>query len=122
MISFLVSIPGNRFEHSRLDRYLAKDLLDFVRYGTLPAKFSVEQQKSFLKPLIQILELAGWQTQYKADTPAIVTSPTGRIINLYSYPSLVRTEYYHSAPLSNDQAYSPYELSRDLPGAFKRLQ
>lgn len=113
---------GNRFEHPRLDRYLAKDLLDFMRHGVLPPKPTVDVQRATLNPLVEVLRMAGWHARCDSqDAPVVATSPEGRAIRLFSYPSLVRPEFYDPAVAGDAYAFSPYELSRDLPGVFRRL-
>ncbi len=109
---------GNRFHHATLDRLLALDLLRFISNGALPAKLSVEEQQNMLRPLIGMLKLAGWQITYTNSAPITAKSSDGRMVDLYSYPSLVRPRYYGFVMASTKAAFSPYELSRDLPGAY----
>ncbi len=109
---------GNRFYHATLDRILALDLLRFIRDGVLPAKPPVEEQHNALRPLIDMLELAGWQIAHTNSSPATAIRNDGKTVDLYSYPSLVRPEHYGFAKAGTKAAFSPYELSRDLPGAY----
>lgn len=109
---------GNRFHHATLDRVLALDLLRFIRDGVLPANPSVEEQHNALRPLIDMLELAGWQVTHIHSAPATVIRNDGKTVDLYSYPSLVRPEHYGFVKAGTKAAFSPYELSKDLPGAY----
>lgn len=109
---------GNRFHHATLDRFLALDLLRFVRDGSLPANPTIDDQRAILTPLISMLGLAGWQVTYVENAPVTATNSAGRTITLFSYPSIVRPEQYGFVEDGNTFAFSAYELSRDLPGAF----
>jgi hypothetical protein len=109
---------GNRFHHAALDRYLALDLLRMVRDGDLPPKPTVEEQRVALLPLSDMLRLAGWEVTYTENAPVTASNSIGRAITLYSYPSIVQPAQYGFEPAGNTFAFSPYELSRDLPGVF----
>lgn len=108
---------GNRFQHSVLDRHLALDLLRFIRDGVLPGRPSPDQQRSALDPLRNMMELAGWVRRDSSDAPYTIVSQ-GRRVQLFSFPSLVSPSHYGYAPAAGRFAFSPFELSRDLPGAF----
>ena len=112
---------ANRFHHSILDRTLALDILRYVRDGALPAEPSIETQRSALAPLRGMLQLAGW-----SDSDARMAVPyrltrNGRTIELFSFPSLVQPSHYGYAMRQDRFAFSPFELSRDLPGAFGEI-
>jgi ATP-dependent helicase YprA (DUF1998 family) len=109
---------GNRFHHAALDRYLALDLLRMVRDGDPPSKPTVEEQRVALSPLSDMLRLAGWEVTYTENAPVTASNSIGRAITLYSYPSIVQPAQYGFEPAGNTFAFSPYELSRDLPGVF----
>jgi len=109
---------GNRFYHSTLDRFLGLDLLNYLTKGTLPQILSFDAQRNILSPLADMLELAGWQLSSSNIAPVIATNNEGRAVNLYSFPSLVRPEHYGFDSNSSTIAFSSYELSRDLPGAY----
>lgn len=108
---------GNRFHHSILDRHLALDLLRFIRDGILPGKPSPDQQRSVLEPLRNMMELAGWVQGDSSDAPYTIVKQ-GRRAQLFSFPSLVSPSHYGYVPAADRFAFSPFELSRDLPGAF----
>lgn len=109
---------GNRFHHAALDRFLALDLLRYFRDGVIPAEPSVEEQRSTLKPLINLLMLAGWAAAHPEGAPVTVTRSDGATVALHSYPSLIRPQHYDFVDGAATAAFSPYELSRDLPGAY----
>lgn len=112
---------GNRFHHSTLDRMLALDMLRYIRDGELPSKPSIEEQRSTLRPVIEMLQLAGWQIAYTNSVPVTATNGSGNTVGLFSYPSLVRPEHYGFVETRDKVALSPYELSRDLPGVYGRI-
>ena len=68
--------------------------------------------------MIQMLKLAGWDDVPSDIAPITVTNNNGRSVDLYSFPSLVRPQHYGFVMEKSRFAFSPYELSRDLPGAF----
>ncbi|MCW5232493.1 DEAD/DEAH box helicase [Verminephrobacter eiseniae] len=111
---------GNRFHHSILDRHLALDLLRFIRDGALPDRPSLDEQRSALKPLCNMMKLAGWSMGNSPVAPYAVVKE-GRRIELFSFPSLVDPKHCGYAPASDRFAFSPFELSRDLPGAFGEI-
>lgn len=108
---------GNRFHHSILDRHLALDLLRFMRDGVLPNRPPPDEQRIALGPLRSMMELAGWGVSESPDVPYAAVNE-GRRVELFSFPSLVSPEHYGYVPASDRFAFSPFELSRDLPGAF----
>jgi hypothetical protein len=112
---------GNRFHHATLNRFLALDLLHFVRDGELPTKPTFEEQRSALIPLINMLGLAAWQVSYPEHAPVTALNGAGKEIKLFSYPSIVQPSHYGFVDADNTFAFSPYELSRDLPGVFGEI-
>jgi len=109
---------GNRFHHSTLDRFIALDLLNYLLDGVLPEVQPIEDQRVMLSPLATMLELAGWDVSGSNTVPVIATNREGRTINLHLFPSLVRPEHYGFEPDNSTFAFTAYELSRDLPGAY----
>ncbi|MCL2591173.1 MAG: DEAD/DEAH box helicase [Betaproteobacteria bacterium] len=110
----------NRFHHSILDRHLALDILRFMRDGVLPPKPSLDEQRDSLELLRGMMELAGWRVTESPDVPYTLVNQ-GRQVDLFSFPPLVRLEYYGYVPGSSRHAFSSFELSRDLPGAFGEI-
>lgn len=109
---------ANRFHHADLDRTLALDLLRIIRDGSLPELPALTSQRTVLEPLKAMLELAGWSAgKTSEDVPCLLTRD-GRTVELFSYPSLVMASNYGFVEKSGRFAFSPFELSRDLPGAF----
>lgn len=108
---------GNRFHHTVLDRHLALELLRFIRDGVLPGKPSPDEQRGTLEPLRNMMELAGWVLGESPDAPYTIVNQ-GRRARLFSFPSLVSPSHYGHVPAPDRYAFSPFELSRDLPGAF----
>lgn len=109
---------ANRFHHSILDRNLALDLLRFVRDGAIPTEPSLDMQRSALEPLLGMLQLAGWTVIQGAERAPFSLTRDSRVVELFSFPSLVTTSHYGYVQRPDKFAFSPFELSRDLPGAF----
>ncbi len=111
---------GNRFHHDSLDRFLALDLVRFIKVGCSPEPFDWSRQQEELKPLAIMLKLAGWQISDGGEAPVTATR-FGRSVALWSYPSLVDPKALGFVESAAAFAFSPYELSRDLPGAFAEI-
>ncbi|MHB8389430.1 MAG: DEAD/DEAH box helicase [Acidobacteriaceae bacterium] len=111
---------GNRFHHGSLDRFLALDLVRFIKEGRSPEVFDRTRQQTELRSLVQMLTLAGWKVSDEGKAPITVTR-TGRSVGLWAYPSLVDPQALGFEKLAAAHAFSPYELSRDLPGAFAEV-
>lgn len=110
---------GNRIYHESLDRLLALDIANFIRTGDVPKSFENERQVKELQSLAQMLSLAGW-TIKKGAAP-VMALRSGRTIELHAYPSLIDPTSAGFIPKENSFAFSPYELSRDLPGAYAEI-
>lgn len=111
---------GNRLHHGSLDRFLALDLIRFIKEGRSPDAFDRSRQQKELRPLAQMLLLAGWQVSDDDEAPFRATRAS-RSVALWSYPSLVDPKALGFASSAVAYAFSPYELSRDLPGAFAEV-
>jgi len=111
---------GNRFHHQVLDRFLAQDLVRFVRSGEAPQVFDLDEQRTFLAPLVEMLELAGW-TKTTDSAAAISVEKGAKRVQLSSFPSLVSPAAVGFISSSSRKAFSPYEIARDLPGAFSEV-
>lgn len=111
---------GNRLHHSSLDRFLALDVARFVKDGGMPQPFDRARQQVELKPLAQMLTLAGWQVSKQGEAP-MSARRGGRSIELWCYPSLVDPKAMGFIGSDSSFAVSPYELNRDLPGAYAEI-
>ena len=106
--------------HVSLNRLLALDLVKFIKDGQIPEEFNLVRQQTELKPLVQMLHLAGWEITNDGTAP-IKATRAGRSIELWSYPSLVDPKAIGFKESATVHAFSPYELSKDLPGAFAEI-
>lgn len=111
---------GNRLHHDSLDRFLAIDLVRFIRDGRPPVMFDLERQVSELGPIAQLLELAGWTVSREGGSPMQATR-NGRTIDLWCYPSLVEPMAFGFTKSADAYAFSPFELSKDLPGVYAEI-
>lgn len=112
---------ANRFHHASLDRFLAIDMLRFVRDGFIPIGPSIDEQRQVLRPLEAMLNLAGWSSKRDSPRVPIVVTRDGRAVELFSYPSLIAPRHYGHEEGPDRRAFSSFELSRDLPGAFESI-
>lgn len=109
---------GNRMFHNDLDRFLALEMLAYIRKGTVPAVKSIAEQTAVLGPLRSMLELEGWACGVSASS-ALDAKKDGKAVNIAALPALL--ELPKSAPKSSKLQISEYELARDLPSAFSRV-
>ena len=118
---------GNRFLHGRLDRRLALTLLRYARLDQTPAVAPLSQQAATLAPLMRFLELEGWQLTSAAEShaPATATSPSGAVVALGTYPSLLASDEAERVhPLAQSAGgrvvlLPDYLIERDLPSAYR---
>ena len=54
----------NQFIHGMLDRFAALQLLRWGKQGTIAEEFTVEEQKKFIEPLHNILNISGCNTEF----------------------------------------------------------
>jgi hypothetical protein len=111
---------GNRLHHGALDRFLALDLVRFINEGRSPNSFDRTHQQTVLEPLAQMLSLAGWTLTRDSDAPMRATRD-GKAVKLWCYPSLLDPKALGFAESAVVKAFSPFELSRDLPGAYAEI-
>lgn len=111
---------GNRFHHELLDRFLALDLARFIRDGRAPELYSKARQRAELQPIVQLLTLAGWTIDSSEEVP-VVAKLGADVHRLSAFPSLIDPIACGFSVANNSSAFSPYELARDLPGAYASL-
>lgn len=112
---------GNRLVHESLDRFLALELMGYVRDGQVLKVGSMDAQRRILEPLKRILELEGWAISCSKDSALI--AQFGEITHrLCSIPSLIDPSEVASKFPAGSLLFSPYELQRDLPGAFAKVE
>ncbi len=126
---------GNRIHHEKLDRFLAAQLLGFVREGIFPETDRLEQQAIQLRPLRRMFELDG----YEAESGVIIGELLvpllirrgDRQVAVGSYPGLLddkALEFDHpltaldGRPRTVVGLVSDYRLSRNLPGAYQQVR
>ncbi len=110
---------GNRLHHGALDRFLALDLVRFIRSGACPPPFSTAEQARELHPLVQMLQMEGWRVE---SGESIAATRSGQRVTLAAFPSLLDPGAIGLCERPPAFAFSPYELSRDLPGAFAEVR
>jgi hypothetical protein len=111
---------GNWFHHASLDRHLALELISYVKSGGAPATFDFARQRAVLEPLAQLLTLAGWSIAHEGPSP-LTAARAGRQTNVWAVPSLVDPRAIGVGLSQGDAVFTPYELSRDLPGAYAEI-
>lgn len=110
---------GNRFHHSDLDRHLGLELAQYVLHGDISAPLTMSEQRDVLRPLVEMVKLAGWEL--REERHGVEIEHAGKRIVLKACASLRAEE---TSKLENGRTvltFTPYELSRDLPSAFAEL-
>ena len=112
---------GNRRDHQDLHRFLALDLWEYVAHGTTPPIPDIAGQREWLRPLVGMLGLAGWGATGTADIPVVVDRDGVRR-TLGCYPALIDPSAAGHPLTGSAVLVSKYELEKNLPGAFVRVQ
>lgn len=110
---------GNRFHHPNLDRHLARALIEYVRDGIPPRNMTEDEQSEALRPLLSLLELAGWGVEHPAGRAALARHGD-QVVALQVVHSLARDRMDTHGQLGI-AVFTPYEMQRDLPGAFAEI-
>jgi Zn finger protein HypA/HybF involved in hydrogenase expression len=110
---------GNRFHHPDLNRFLGLDLARYVLSGIVPDELTFDEQRVVLKPLIDMVKLAGWQVTDAEGCVHVFNQ--GRRLVLSACPSLRGSDPRRVEGATTRLTFTPYELSRDLPSAFAEL-
>ena len=128
---------SNRFWQERLDRFLAKDLLTYARYGTTPEVAAIDRQTWQLRPLERYLELEGWQCEENAIVAgtrvplAIRSAETVDTFAMGTYPALLDRDAeafrhpLHELDGEDDVRLiflNDFVVSRDLPTAYREFR
>jgi hypothetical protein len=112
---------GNRFIHANLDRFLAIDVLRYAIRHETPALLSRAEQSVLLRPLVEMLQLEGWEIAGSANVP-VVASLDGRRVQIGAIPSLLDAATTEHGMPADANIFTPYQLIRDLPGCFARVR
>jgi hypothetical protein len=110
----------NRFTHANLDRHLGADLAAYIRWGKVPDELEHAQQLDVLKPLLDLVKLAGWGVSATAEVIEVV-GDRGKF-RLAACPSLRFCEPRQTVNGTILNTFTPYELARDLPSAFAEFR
>lgn len=111
---------GNRFNHSSLDRHLGLDLAKYIELGEVPGELSAEQQLEVLKPLVELVQLTGWEVMN--DDRGVQVMCRGMRFHLAACPSLRACDPKVQSNGLTVLTFTSYELTRDLPSAFAELK
>lgn len=109
---------GNRLIHSSLDRFLALDLVRFIKDGVTPPLQDRAAQQIVLKPLAELLRLAGWDVALNKSAPQTAVKGD-RTLEIGACPSLIDPSSI--GVVKGRLLFSPYEIARDLPGVFAQV-
>lgn len=108
---------GNRFYHSSLDRYLALHLLKYARHGALPTFSSVEEER-ILYPVKRMLHVHKQPFLEEKKCGHYLLKVGGQLIGCRAALQAEET----LKGLEGITLLSDYEIARDLPSVFRRLQ
>jgi len=111
---------GNRFHHTNLDRGLALDLARYIRLGAIPQPIGASQMHKEIAPLADMLVMAGWTVASTAEGSLRATS-SAVSMEVTLCPSLVDCEPRGISNGVTCYTFTPYELMRDLAGAYSEL-
>jgi ATP-dependent helicase YprA (DUF1998 family) len=108
----------NRFFHTALNRFLALDLLQYLRHGKTPQKLSADVEAAKIAPLKDMLTLEGWSIRHDEQGRTIATmSDTSHVLRCV--PSLLDRQSIDEPP--HVRLISIYEIEKHLPDVFASL-
>jgi ATP-dependent helicase YprA (DUF1998 family) len=111
---------GNRMVHADLDRRLAIDAWKYVRNGKLPAIEAHDMQVRVLKPLRQMLELAGIKCKSSEQSPLIVLG-SRTSLNIGCYPSILQKDLSGHPLQGSGAIFCNYEIEKNLPWVYSSV-
>ena len=104
----------NQHIHSDLDRFAAKDLLEWGMNGKTPDHFTTKIQWDLLMPLVDILNEEGIITRKQGEKVTLLKESESR--NLVVYPAMLKK------PITKDTIYlSDYMLKYEKPMALSEI-
>jgi ATP-dependent helicase YprA (DUF1998 family) len=108
----------NRLFHSSLNRFLALDLINYLRVGTIPTPLTQEQEDRVSAPLAEVLRLEGWALS--RDNDGRISARRGGLAHsIRCVPSLAdRASIPEPAHV---RLVSVYEIENNLPDVFGGL-
>jgi hypothetical protein len=107
--------------HGDLDRFLASDMADYLEVGATPKVKSLAEQRRTLRPLRQMMELAGFQCDDAPDVALRVVGPRASI-DVGSYPSVLEALLSEHPLGTRGAIFSEFAIQRNLPGIFAQLE
>jgi hypothetical protein len=125
---------GNRIHHERLDRFLAAQVLAYVRDGAFPGTADLERQACLLEPLRRMAELDGLAAKgdvmHGGVRVPLLVSRGGRRVAVGTFPGLLddkALEFEHPLTALDGTGtavalVSDYRLTRNLPGAYQQIR
>jgi hypothetical protein len=101
----------NQLKHHTLNRYLALELLEYLKDGTL-RRYSMEEQKEYVKPLVRMCEILNYRLEEKSiDGQIVLETENGKRV-------LLRNNIEKPPAAQNGVIYfSPSEIAFDLEKA-----
>jgi ATP-dependent helicase YprA (DUF1998 family) len=122
---------GNQFFHNELDRHLGQALIDYALKGQLPLLDDWAAQMKALKPLEQMLSLAGCATKFASKqggvlVPLVVTGQKSAVA-LGTCHGLYANDSHASHPLTTAGLATPvrilneFLLTRNLPAVVRDI-
>ncbi|TLZ37862.1 MAG: DUF1998 domain-containing protein [Gammaproteobacteria bacterium] len=108
----------NRLYHSSLNRFLAMDFLNYLRYGTAPPSLDADQEARALTPLAEMLALEGWELA--KDNGGRTLARRGAVAHtLRCVPSLIDRASVQEP--GRVRLVSVFDVENNLPDVFGSL-
>ena len=108
----------NRLYHSALNRFLALDFLNYLRYGRCPVPLDADQEVRAFAPLAEMLALEGWTLS--KDSEGRTIARRGSVAHtMRCVPSL--TDRASLSEPAHVRLLSVFEVENNLPDVFGSL-
>lgn len=120
----------NQFMHTKLDRFLARDLLNWILFGAAPIDKEIADQAQMLKGLAEMLQFDGLEVKSHAivdnfPVPLVVSQGNARVVVGLQHGLLmgpVSATAIDHVTSCQTRLLNEYQVSRNLPICYQTIK